>query len=549
MLFTRHLLLNIVTAQLLIITAAWSNTNSLGQFSAPPPSIASVSTPDANSPIAVPSSQSLFNQSLDDLKDPADKETLSFYKKMGNEPVWFFQGSLSKCGQIAVDVLKDSATEGLNPQDYEDATTFGNHPTNWMDAEISLTKRFLEFINHIRTGRVDPSRISHDIKFHSPSTNPVELLIDAIRDKPTHCNKLRQMAPNIPQYAQLKELLAYYRVLAKENDDLPTISSSKPLKLGDTNPDVVNLRKILIMQGDLTDDDATSQKFDHDVDKALRQYQMRHTLETDGVVGGKTKDALNEPIKNQIQRVIINMERLRWLPEELGDKFIIVNVAGYEVQAFDKLDLKLTIPAIVGRPSRRTPLFYATLKNVIVNPSWGVPYNIFVHDKLPKIMNDPDYVRRSGFTVTDDSGMVVDPDQADWENEGSHYHLRQSPGKHNALGRVKFNIENPYTIYMHGTPEEKLFKKTARPFSSGCVRLKAPVELAAWVLNDNEKWSEEDINSAIHKGGTQTIKPDDSIGVFFTYQTIWMDDDGLIHISDDPYRMDKKMEKVLGSDT
>ena len=168
-----------------------------------------------------------------------------------------------------------------------------------------------------------------------------------------------------------------------------------------------------------------------------------------------------------------------------------------------------------------------------------------VHDKIPKIINDPDYVRRSGFTVTDDSGSVIDPDEADWENEGSHYHLRQSPGRHNALGRVKFNIENPYTIYLHGTPDEKLFQKTARPFSSGCIRLKTPVELAEWVFNDEGKWSVDSINNAINKGGTQTIKADGAIPVYFTYQTVWRGEDGLIHISDDPYRMDTKMEKVL----
>jgi murein L,D-transpeptidase YcbB/YkuD len=305
----------------------------------------------------------------------------------------------------------------------------------------------------------------------------------------------------------------------------------------------------LILHGDLKDDENTSSEFDDDLKRALRQFQTRHTLEPDGVMGGKTKDALNQSIDDLIRKVIINMERLRWLPDDLGDKHIIVNVAGYQVQAFEKDTLKLTIPAIVGRPSRRTPLFYATLKNIIFNPSWGVPYNILVHDKIPKIINDPDYVRRSGFTVTDDYGMVIDPDEADWENEGSHYHLRQSPGRHNALGRVKFNIENPYTIYMHGTPDEKLFQKTARAFSSGCIRLKTPIELAVWILNNKDKWSTESIEKSINKGSTQTLSLEDDIPVYFTYQTVWLGKDGLIHVSDDPYRMDAKMEKVLNPKT
>ena len=487
----------------------------------------------------------IFEEALSSKKVAADKDLIAFYEKMGRQPVWFFQGNLTKCGQIAVETLKEVAVEGLNPQDYEDATTFGNHPTQWAEAEILLTKRYLDYINHLRVGRIDPARISNDIKFKSPKTSPVDLLWNAVQDKPSQCAKLKNLEPNIPQYIHMRELLAHYRTLAKENKEWPNIKARNALKLGDQGPDVKILRQILILHGDLKEELGNSEKFDKDVDIALRQFQKRNTLEADGIVASKTKEALNIPMEDLIHKVIINMERLRWLPDELGDKHIIVNVAGYEVRAYENADLKLTIPAIVGRPSRRTPLFYAPLRNVIINPSWGVPYNILVHDKLPKIINDPDYVRRSGFTVTDDSGQVVDPEQADWENEGRHYHLRQSPGRSNALGRVKFNIENPYTIYLHGTPEEKLFQKTARAFSSGCIRLKTPVQLAEWALSNPNKWTVEDIEKAIGQGRTQTVKPEDDISVYFTYQTVWVGDDNLIHISDDPYRMDPKMEKVL----
>jgi murein L,D-transpeptidase YcbB/YkuD len=488
-----------------------------------------------------------FKDALSSLKDPSDEDTIAFYEKMGREPVWFFQGNLTKCGHIAVETLKDAAEDGLTPHDYEDATHTAHKPGNWVDAEILLTKRYLEFITHIRSGRIDPSRISRDIKFPSPKTHSVALLLDAIQDKSTECRKLRHMAPAIPQYAHLKKILATWRELAKNTKEWPTIKEAKTLKIGEEHPERGTLRQILTLYGDLKEGSNPSSTFDPELDTALRQFQKRHTLEPDGIVGAKTKDALNQSIHDRIRQVIYNMERLRWLPEDLGEKYIIVNVAGYQVQAYEKSDLKLTIPAIVGRPSRRTPLFYAPLRNIIVNPSWGVPYTILVHDKLPKIINDPDYIRRSGFTVMDHTGNVVNPDEADWENEGIHYHLRQSPGARNALGRVKFNIENPYTIYIHGSPtsDEKLFHRTARAFSSGCIRLKTPEDLAVWILNNENKWSHEHIEKAIHKGATQTIKPEEDISVFFTYQTVWMGEDNLISISDDPYRIDRKMEQVL----
>jgi murein L,D-transpeptidase YcbB/YkuD len=495
--------------------------------------------------IMLPSFGSSVLENTFSIPETASSDITTFYKKMGGKPVWFFQGTLTKCGHIAVETLKNAAIEGLNPDDYEDAVLTSQHPEKWMEAEILLTERFLQFIDHVRVGRIDPMRISRDIKFHSPKTRPIDLLVDAIQDKPSECNKLRNMGPALPQYNHLKKMLSDYREISKNAEEWPEITTSKALKQGDSQADVRILRQILALHGDLDNDNATSAKFDEEVDEALRQFQKRHTIEPDGIMGTKTKDALNQPIDTIIRKIIINMERLRWLPDELGNKHIIVNIAGYQVQAFEDSEPKLTIPAIVGRPSRRTPLFYAPLKNIVINPSWGVPYNILVHDKIPKIINDPDYVRRSHFTVTDDSGNVVDPYEADWESEGAHYHLRQSPGRHNALGQIKFNIENPYTIFLHGTPDEKLFQKTARAFSSGCIRLKTPVKLAAWVLNNDEKWSSDQIQAGINKGGTQSVNPAANIDVFFTYQTVWLGEDGFTYISDDPYRMDPKMEKVL----
>jgi len=472
------------------------------------------------------------------------KDVTNFYEKMKFQPVWFAQGQLNQCGQIAVDVLKNASLEGLNPHDYEDAVkALTNFPLNWVNAEILLTKRFLEFITHVRVGRIDPVLISRNIKFHKPNIHPVKLLVDALQDQ-SGCHKLRLMAPAIPEYAHLKNILANYRDIAKRVKDWPQIKTKK-LKVGDSDPAIINLRKILILLGDLKKSNRFSSKFDKALNVALQQFQKRNTIEPDGVVGGKTKKALEVSIHNLIRKILVNMERLRWLPQDLGDRHLIVNVAGYEVRAYEKDVLRLTIPAIVGKPSRLTPLFYANLTNVIINPPWNVPYSILVHDKLPKILNDPDYIRRSGYTVTDGNGNVVDPDYADWEYEGAHYHLHQRPGKHNALGQIKFNMVNPYTIYLHGTPDEKLFKRTARAFSSGCIRLKYPVELASWILNNNDKWNKEGIEKTIHKGATQTIQPDSSLPVYFTYQTVWLGKDNLVHISDDPYKMDVKMEKIL----
>jgi murein L,D-transpeptidase YcbB/YkuD len=467
---------------------------------------------------------------------------------MGDEPVWFSQGHLTNVGTIAIDVLKHSDQEGLNTADYEDAIQISEHPEHWMDSEILLTTRFLEFIDDVRIGRIDPMKVSPDIKFHSPKTHAIELLVDALQDKSSQGNKLRQMAPHLPQYADLKRILADYRLQSEGMTHWPMLTISKTLKMGDMDPDVETLRQILFLHGYLSKDQETGEKFDAEVAAALQEFQKRFSLEPDGAVGAKTREVLNYPIQEQIKKIIVNMERLRWLPDDLGHKHIIINVAGYVLHGFEDSQATIMMPVIVGRPDRRTPLFYATLKNIVLNPSWGVPHSIFINDKLPKIMKDRGYVQRSKFTIIDSKGRVIDPDAADWANEGRNYYLRQSPGRHNALGQIKFNIENPYTIYMHGTPDQHLFSKTARALSSGCIRLKHPLKLATWVLNNHPEWSCDVIESVINSGETQTLRPAEYVPVYFTYQTIWVKENQKgkrIFFSNDPYHLDAKMIKLL----
>ena len=243
------------------------------------------------------------------------------------------------------------------------------------------------------------------------------------------------------------------------------------------------------------------------------------------------------------------MERLRWLPDDhLSKRHILVNVGGYEVKAYTDNHLDLRMKAIVGKVATKTPLFYAPMKNVVVNPSWGVPHSIMMRDKIPKIIQDPGYIHRGGFTVYDDNNQVIDPDQADWAHEGNHLHLRQSPGKKNALGRIKLNIENPYTIYLHGTPDEKLFNKTVRNYSSGCIRLQDPRAMASWVLNNEKKYSAEELQEMIEKGVTVTVPLQEAINVYFTYQTVWQGDAGELYFSPDAYKLDPPLEKLLNTD-
>lgn len=465
-------------------------------------------------------------------------ETREFYKENAYESLWFKDNQLTDLGKNAIQILKNAESEGLNPEDYQKAFTTENQ-TDTPGADITLTNEMVHFINHVRVGRFPPGSSGHIIKVQSPKTNPKELLQQIQKDP----KQLDHLSPPQATYQTLKKLLVTFKNLLSSNPSLPTLKETK-LKKGVTHADVINLRKILIFYGDLKGE-ATSNVFDDSVDEALKKFQERHVLEADGVVGPSTIKVLNRSLQDHVNIIIANMERWRWLPDNLGEKYIVVNVGGFEVTAVKNDVVDLRIKAIVGAPITKTPLFYAPLQNIIINPDWNVPAGVMVRQKLQKLINDPGYAYQAGMTVLDSSGNSVDPYQVDWENEGMSYHLRQPPGARNALGRIKLNIKNPYTVYLHGTPEDKLFNHSVRGFSSGCIRLQKPVELAAWVFDDEKKWNIEKINETIDIGATRTVPLNATIPVYFTYQTVWVNESGTIFFGSDHYNLDLPLMRLL----
>lgn len=497
--------------------------------------------PEAQITLTVPPIKQLLSENKKFTSD-----TIAFYKENGYHPVWMDGQKLNQAGLIALEIFKNSANEGLNPKDYEETKNALKNNLSPEEIDVTLTNEFIRFIDDVRVGRIPPTHTARIIKITSPKTTPVKLLQEALQD--STYEKLRQMAPDNIDYQTLRKILAEYREIEKLHPDMPEISKI-PLKLKTRDPDVARLRTILHAYGDYKGKDLESIDFDQELETAVKSFQKRHFIEQTGEVHEKTRKALNTRVSDLINKIIINMERLRWLPDDhVTERYILVNVGGYEVKAYTKNHLDLRIKAIVGKTTTKTPIFYAPLKNIVINPSWGVPHSILMRDKLSKILHDPTYIHRAGFTVYDASGNVIDPDQADWANEGSSYRLRQSPGSHNALGRIKLNIENPYTIYLHGTPDQKLFETVNRTHSSGCIRLQEPNQLASWVLNDSSQYTLEDLEKMIEKGSTITVPVKEKINVYFTYQTVWQGDDGEIYFSSDAYKIDPVLEKLLKTD-
>ena len=494
-------------------------------------------------------------------------EVKKFYAAINYRPLWVVYNGLSTAAKNAVKLMKHAELEGLNPHKYNETVTklsqllkqqaktrtpIMRNP-EWVSAELLTTQRMLDYSKDLNSGMMRPSSVHPIFKYPNPKIDAITILAEAVED---NCIGLYEVAPKHTQYKRLKKHLAWLIKKNNKQGDLPKITA-KSLRLGDQNKEVVALRKILISLGYLKKRHSTSDIFDSNLDKALKKFQKAHTLVDDGVAGSKTKARLNMTWHDRIIRVLANMERWRWVQQNLKGKHIYVNVALYEVRAMRGNKEELVSPAIVGQKSRRTPIFNTHATDVVINPSWGVPNGIFMKDKLRKLRANPGYASSRGYSIYDRNGNRLDPYSINWHAIGPGnipIRLRQRPGRSNALGQVKINLSmNKYLVYMHDTPTKSLFNKTTRTFSSGCVRLKKPQEIAAWIMDKNtstkRNWKKKDIQGIIDKRSTRSIMVKHAVPVHFIYMTVWVEKNGQVRYSDDPYNLDQihisKLRQVI----
>jgi len=289
------------------------------------------------------------------------------------------------------------------------------------------------------------------------------------------------------------------------------------------------------------------------LEQAVRRFQTRHGLQVDGVVGKKTRAAMAVPVEQRIHQIRLNLERWHWVPRDLGNRYILINTAAFELEAYDNDEVSLAMRVIVGKEERPTPVFTENMRYLIVNPYWNVPNKLATHDLIPAQLNDPDYFHRKDiriFAGWQAGAEEVDPALIDWQAylgvRYLPYKLQQAPGPANSLGRIKFMLPNAHSVYLHDTPARHLFEKPVRAFSSGCVRVENPLQLADYVLASRSGGSARpDIESIIASGETRTLSLPESIPVYFLYQTAWTDSLGQVHFRDDIYRRDVLLAAAL----
>ncbi len=309
------------------------------------------------------------------------------------------------------------------------------------------------------------------------------------------------------------------------------------------------LRKRLWTSGDL-ESPRQDDLFDEDLEAAVVRFQDRHGLDADGVGGRRTRTALDVPVEERLRQIVLNLERWRWMPRHADSRYILVNMAGFEMRVIEDEVPILRMRVVIGRPYRRTPAFCEAMTYVVVNPYWHVPPSLAVRDLLPKIREDSGYLERQGIRVFSDwteNARELDGQAMDWSNvSGRHfpYKLRQDPGPHNALGRIKFMLPNRFNIYLHDTPHREHFDLSVRAFSSGCIRLEDPLALADYLLGD-AGWSPERVRETVASSKRRVVTLSRPIPVYLVYRTAWVERDGAVRFRDDVYGRDKLLATAL----
>jgi len=337
----------------------------------------------------------------------------------------------------------------------------------------------------------------------------------------------------------LEKTLTRYRQIDKQGG-WPRIAAGPAMRLGDTDDRVALLRKRLVATDDLAADAGQGNVFDETLLQGVQKFQTRHGLADDGVVGPKTLTELNVPVSERIRQLAATLERCRPLPQLLERRHILVNIADFSLKLFDEDKLLLSMPVIVGKTYRQTPVFSGRIASLVLNPTWEVPHSIATKDILPKVQKDPGYLEQLHFRVFRDwtENSEVDPATVNWGSLSAKrfpYRIRQDAGPANALGRIKFLFPNPYDVYLHDTPSRELFRKDSRTFSSGCIRVAKPLELAIYLLKNTPLDSMEALTAAIARDKTKSILIPSPIAVHIVYMTAWVDHEGIVQFRPDIY--------------
>lgn len=486
----------------------------------------------------------------------SDREAIqSFYEARQHKPLWTGSRGNADKARMVLAFLQDSWTHGLNPADYhvgEIETLLQGAPDSEAQLELLLTDAVARYGRDMTGMRVNAAAANEHEKFWRQPL-PVSDILHRVSVSGDPTEALEQLAPQNDFYSKLREeLVRLSRDEAKFDNILPIKLGGRTFYPGDRHAGVKALRQRLGVEYNSVH--GPEEFYDDNTAAAMMSFQLEHNLEPDGVVGPKTLEVLNRSHREQMEQVIANLERLRWMDEVKPERYIMVNIPSQTLWAVENGKVAHEMPVIVGKPDRQTKAFRAEIQGIRFNPNWTVPMGIKMKDFLPKLRENPDYLAQKGIEIYQGTGKdrrTVSGTEIDWSNMGSRdmnqLSMVQRQGANNALGRIRVLMPNDFDIYLHDTNAPEYFEKTQRTLSSGCVRLSKPEEIARFVLSKNEGWSDDKMDAIIKKGATVEISAAAPFPVFIVYQTMWLDGEGRLVYGPDVYKQDHRLIKVMAA--
>tara|TARA_R110001592_G_scaffold79054_1_gene236726 strand:- start:54522 stop:56156 length:1635 start_codon:yes stop_codon:yes gene_type:complete len=482
-----------------------------------------------------------------------------FYQQRDGEPLWIRGKRLNSAGKKLYGVLQESWMHGFNPDLYYVSEIRAildnrNDPdvTSALRLEVLLTSGYMRYVQDLSGMRVNASDLDlrqEDWLQRIPAQEALALLPDDLDDIDDF---LETRAPQTHTYQRLKQELT---TLVEDQDgraahDAP-IRISRTIYPGQEAKSILAIRQRLDVAEGLPENQYV---YDAPLVAAVKEFQTQKGLDADGIIGTQTVFAFNHGKVDKIRQIILNMERLRWIPDAKPDRFIVVNIPSARLWAIEDGAVAFSMPVVVGRKKRKTLSFITQTHGVRFNPTWTVPSTIKKEDILPHLQENPAYLTDKGMELFDGYGrdaLTLDPQSVDWENiskdQLEHLNMVQVPGAHNPLGRIRILMPNAYNIYLHDTNEKSLFGKSNRAQSSGCVRMKDPDKVAIFTLKNRRGggWTQDDTDALLKTGKLKDIYTDDHVPVYLLYYTVWLDERDQVIYGQDIYDGDQALFHAL----
>jgi murein L,D-transpeptidase YcbB/YkuD len=472
-----------------------------------------------------------------------DSSVIAFYRANQNNTFWMIDSNRKNITML----FNSIEQEGLFLKDFDlkkIETSEDNleslTDSKLIDYDVLLTENLSRYVQKVSKGNLNPNKLYGNWELIENKIDFKTLLLN-FQKKDSFEYALKAAWPNHIVYKRLKTALKIINALPKY--DFKNTEIKNKIALNDTNDAIIEVKKKLIYWKDLKPSDSITPIYDEATELAVKKFQMRHGLGTDGVIGGVTAGALNFTRDQRKKQIVANMERWRWFPRTFESEYLIINIPDYSLRVVQNSDTIRVHKVIIGRPSRKTPVLSSKLTHVIFNPTWTVPPTILRKDVVPAAIKNRNYFRSKNITIYDSNNRVVSP----WHWNASRsrsYRYVQSPGEENSLGLVKFIFPNRFTVYLHDTNTKGFFEKDIRALSSGCIRVQNPFELTEYLLDDPENWNLEKIFEAINTGETSQVQIHKDVYIHILYWTAWSEN-GLLQFRDDLYDLDMDLYKKL----